>query len=82
MSAIQNKRCPKCNLVDLTDFSKCRNCGARYVHAVVKTTQPGLGMGFWALAGGALVTLWIFQGPIITAVERVSGTHGTSVVSQ
>ena len=33
MNAIEvptKKRCPKCKEVDVTTFSKCRNCGTRY----------------------------------------------------
>ena len=75
MSAVMNKRCPKCNLTDMTDFSKCRNCGAKYERKTEASTAPGSPPSFfWVIAGGLLVALFAFQTPIINAVEKMSGS--------
>ncbi len=73
MTGVINKRCPKCNLVDLTDFSKCKGCGAKYEKYVDKSVEPGAPpMFMWLLLGGVIFSLFAFQGQIMSAMEKLS----------
>ena len=43
MSAVVNKLCGRCHQTDLTDFSKCKNCGAKYDAKPFKKEQASFG---------------------------------------
>lgn len=34
------KRCPRCRAEDMTDFSSCRHCGAKYSDAPIRPGKP------------------------------------------
>jgi hypothetical protein len=40
------KRCPKCKEIDVTTFSKCRNCGTRYDSNLQETRNSSVNLGF------------------------------------
>lgn len=78
MSAVMSKRCDRCKLVDVTDFSKCKGCGAKYEAKTVKPAGSGIEMGIWPVVGVLLIALWFSQGAIVSAIQKISGPQLTA----
>jgi hypothetical protein len=80
-SLVRSKKCNRCNQLDITDFSKCRNCGVAYSEAAFKQAKLGPQIGFWPLIVSLFIVLWMFQTPITNGVGYVAtGGRQSNVV--
>ena len=76
---VMSKRCDRCKIVDETEFSKCKRCGAKYEAASIKPVGKKFELGMWPVLGIVLLGLWFFYEPTISKFQGImNGTDHSS----